>query len=165
MSNWLIKERQHLNYGIEPLQPGEAISFIKAAFIFLNFIQYYRFIHRTDILIIEMTILYKKEFTDTFDFYPSPNHCQISLSFTCSHTPFWRSFRKIPSNCFKDIHALILWVPVSNQKMQLPKNRFGFLGFLWVFFWVLVFWFFFRIVKNLFNKLEIQRKVQLEFSP
>lgn len=120
MSNWWIKERQYLNYGIRPLQPGEAISFIKAALIFLNFIQYYRFI---DIMIIEMTILYKKEFTDTFNFYPSPNHCHISLSFTCSYAPFSSRIWKIPSNCFKDTHALILQAPMSNQKIQLLEKQ------------------------------------------
>lgn len=84
MFNWLIKERQHLNYDIKSLQSGEATSFIRADLILLNFIQYYRFFYKTDIMIIETTILCKKEFTDTFYFYsfqitviaayPSPAH-------------------------------------------------------------------------------------------
>lgn len=123
MSNWLIKERQYLNYGIRLLQSGEAISFINAALIFLNFIQHCRFIYKTDIMIIEVTFLYEKEFTDIFNFYPSPNHCHFSLSFPCSYPLFSSSFWKSPSNCFKDTHALILQTPVSNQKMQLLEKQ------------------------------------------
>lgn len=130
MTNWLIKERQYLNYGIRTLQPGEAIFFIYAALIFLNYIRYYRFIYKTDTIIIEMTILYKKDFTDIFNFYPSPNHCHIG-----SYLPFWSSFWKILSNCFKDTHPLILQAPGSNQKVQLlEKQGLFFCLFVGVFF-------------------------------
>lgn len=57
MFNWLIKERQHLNYDIKSLQSGEATSFISADLILLNFMQYYWFFYKTDTMIIEMTIL------------------------------------------------------------------------------------------------------------
>lgn len=92
MFNCLIKERQHLNYDIKSLQSREATSFIRADLILLNFMQYYRFFYKTDTMIIEMTILHKKESTDTFNFYPSSNHCHSSLSFTCSYPPFSSSF-------------------------------------------------------------------------
>lgn len=57
MFNWIIKERQHLNYDIRSLQPREATSFKRADLILLNFMQYYRFFYKTDTMIIEMTIL------------------------------------------------------------------------------------------------------------
>lgn len=121
MSNWLIKERQYLNYGIRPLQSGEAIFFIYAALIFLNYIRYYRFIYKTDI-IIEMTILYKKDFTDIFNFYPSPNHCHIG-----SYLPFWSSFWKIPSIALKILTPWSYKHPGATRKCSFLKNRAYFL--------------------------------------
>lgn len=130
MFNWLIKERQHLNYDIKSLQFGEATAFMSADLILPNFTQYYRLFYKTDIMISEMTILYKKEFTGTFNFYPSSNHCHSSLSFTCSYPPFSSSFWKIPSHCFTDSHALILWAHVRSQKMQLLEKQVCFFFFL-----------------------------------
>lgn len=124
MFNWLIKERQHLNYDIKSLQSRKVTSFIRADLILLNFMQYYRLFYKT-----EMTVLYKKEFTDTFNFYSSSNHCHSSLSFTCSCPLFSSGFWKIPSLCFTDSHALILWAHVRNQKIQFLEKQVYFIFF------------------------------------
>lgn len=119
MFNWLIKGRKHLNYDIKSLQSREATSFIRADLIFLNFMQYYRLFYKT-----EMTVLYKKEFTDIFNFYPSSNHCQSSPFFTCSYPPFSSGFwKKIPSHCFTGSHGLILWAHMRNQKIQFLEKQ------------------------------------------
>lgn len=76
-----------------------------------------------------MTVLYKKEFTDTFNFYSSSNHCHSSLSFTCSCPLSSSGFWKIPSLCFTDSHALILWAHVRNQKIQFLEKQVYFIFF------------------------------------
>lgn len=106
MSNWLVKERQYLNYGIRPLQPAEAIFFIKAALIFLNFVQYHGFIYKIDIMIIEITILCKKEFTDTLNFYPSLKRCQLIPTL----------FKQFLKNSFQMLQRYSLLDPTSTRE-------------------------------------------------